>query len=50
MNVNAARRGGRLDLFFEGWVGDFFDGGRRFFLVKGGFTYRIGREGRGKER
>lgn len=47
MNVNAARREIR---FFWGWVGDFFDDGRSFFFVKGGFTHRIGREGRGKER
>lgn len=50
MNVNAARRGEVRSFFFEGWVGDFFDDGRRFFFVKGGFTHRIGREGRGKER
>lgn len=42
MNVNAAR-GGRLVLFWGG--------GLEIFLMVGeDFTYRIGREGRGKER
>lgn len=53
MNVNAARRGEVSFLFFRGWVGDFFlmmGEDFFFFFVKGGFTHRIGREGRGKER
>lgn len=52
MNVNAARRGEVRFFFGGGGLEIFFDDGRRFFFffVKGGFTHRIGREGRGKER
>lgn len=41
--------GGRLDFFFRGWVGDFFDDGRRFFFCERG-ALRTGLDEKAGER